>query len=904
MERRPNAESLPEPTDLTSRDIMTNADDYHAFSTTGDRLRKIGVDEFNKFQRRGTTLDHELRHLSQAARQLGGSVGILSSSFQLRERLAQVLFLLRDNAANLFPHKGFSSREALMVPGLHQQGRKRKRYKAHTHVVRPRTVEDLDPEDLPYVLEMFARDVTTLLDCLDEFPVFTQETVTASLRLLEGDLKYWASCLKAHEGKFRDLAVQKYSNDISSEMGEHFDSVTSALGVFIEIGVPAIRFSQEHASRNLLNLSTVATFFSAVTATTMQFSYTMTGGGTAVAVNSFWFTSLVFSIGAAVNSLLGLTWKQAMYRSPGNRVPWWVLIWIKRSPLVFLVLSVMCFSMGLVLFAYASGQHMITSTLTTVFSAFSCFGLAAVSMWFASERWVFFRNEGQKLLADVILETQACMMPVSGISWLVYEIRPLLATVSQWSRQQFRGASNLLSRVSSRIMRRSSTMDQSMEMLEENSTGSHALDTTPEPTSPLPIHTTDVGPLLPISEVRNPTAVSTEASNTNTTMSRPDTGTTLDAEAPAPKRRFVNAVGSVMKLLEASRPAKTQRRIAAVVPKLRDLTMTQHLPAHRALVKHMQFSPDGKFLATSSWDRTSVIFQVGHTFESYRVLAHPHGYVGQVAWSPSGKMLLTQLQRAVEVWTEDGIRKKSIVRQQNVQSIAWLPSGEGFMIIEGSAVLKLDLNGKVLETAQFDQTLLYDVAVTSDCERMLCVGRLTVSKDGLQPSKSRGEKQIIVYNLNKKTIEVRVPVLDDIRVISLSQDDKLALVSYHKASPQLWKLDVAEDTVCLSLDNTYMPEMPTEFAGPSYFGGKSDQLVVSAGKAGDIYVWDRRSAVLLHHIRGQDLAGSYLTCVAWNSAAESFMFAAGTYDGAVRIWTIPIAPDPVNDMSSGKVTTT
>lgn len=43
-------------------------------------------------------------------------------------------------------------------------------------------------------------------------------------------------------------------------------------------------------------------------------------------------------------------------RSPGHRVPWWVLIWIKRSPLAFLVLSVACFSIGLVLFAYSSNQ--------------------------------------------------------------------------------------------------------------------------------------------------------------------------------------------------------------------------------------------------------------------------------------------------------------------------------------------------------------------------------------------------------------------------------------------------------------------------------------------------------------------------------------------------------------------
>ncbi len=86
-------------------------------------------------------------------------------------------------------------------------------------------------------------------------------------------------------------------------------------GVFIDtafVGVPTIRNAQKHAAANLLNLSTVATFFSAVTATTMQFSFDQTGNALSDSVNGFWFTSLVFSIGAAVNSLLGVTWKQAM----------------------------------------------------------------------------------------------------------------------------------------------------------------------------------------------------------------------------------------------------------------------------------------------------------------------------------------------------------------------------------------------------------------------------------------------------------------------------------------------------------------------------------------------------------------------------------------------------------------
>lgn len=40
-------------------------------------------------------------------------------------------------------------------------------------------------------------------------------------------------------------------------------------------------------------------------------------------------------------------------------------------------------------------------------------------------------------------------------------------------------------------------------------------------------------------------------------------------------------------------------RISAFVPKLTEMKVTHDLAAHSALVRHMQFSPDGQFLATS-----------------------------------------------------------------------------------------------------------------------------------------------------------------------------------------------------------------------------------------------------------------------------------------------------------------
>lgn len=113
-----------------------------------------------------------------------------------------------------------------------------------------------------------------------------------------------------------------------------------------------------------------------------------------------------------------------------------------------------------------------------------------------------------------------------------------------------------------------------------------------------------------------------------------------------------------------------------------------------------------------------------------------------------------------------------------------------------------------------------------------------------------------------------------------------------------------------------MPKTPVSFAGPSYFGGKNDELVICAGKgkllflemlklgandpvivlaldtptAGDIHIWDRESGALLHHVRGQSIGGD-LTCIAWNNAAEDpFMFATGSHDGGVRIWTVADTP--------------
>lgn len=100
----------------------------------------------------------------------------------LRERLAQILFLFHENAADLFPQK------------VHHQGQSQEalrfslarvtlaaRVTASPSVRTPVVFKNLDPECFPEQMEGFAADIADFLKCLNEFPEFADEQVRCSI---------------------------------------------------------------------------------------------------------------------------------------------------------------------------------------------------------------------------------------------------------------------------------------------------------------------------------------------------------------------------------------------------------------------------------------------------------------------------------------------------------------------------------------------------------------------------------------------------------------------------------------------------------------------------------------------------------------------------------------------------
>jgi WD repeat-containing protein 26 len=130
-------------------------------------------------------------------------------------------------------------------------------------------------------------------------------------------------CFREHMAQSNSTHFRFYVHSVANELSDELDDIVTCFEFFNkygeprllfhpcpvsqqgEIGVPSIRYEQKRDSEYELNISTMATFFSAVTATTLQGALSSRPATTIHSiVNTFWFCSLVLSIGAALNSLL------------------------------------------------------------------------------------------------------------------------------------------------------------------------------------------------------------------------------------------------------------------------------------------------------------------------------------------------------------------------------------------------------------------------------------------------------------------------------------------------------------------------------------------------------------------------------------------------------------------------
>ncbi|KAJ7158762.1 hypothetical protein C8R46DRAFT_1110195 [Mycena filopes] len=300
------------------------------------------------------SLERQLELFARSVRQLGSSLGLYKGSREFQQQLSSVRRLLHDESQIqlLFNNSASSLNTTPHTPS------------ADTWV----------HQDLWQLVDA----ISVFSTAWDDFPEFA-----------DSDRKHCLVALEQH------LLVTEYSPeflrcvrellfDTISELGH----VNGRLADFVATGVQEISFAQKHSTQILLNSATIATFFFRLT--TIQYSFNSTTSPLMIAVNTLWFSSLVLSVSSAINSLLAMTWRQAIYSTPQRRVKWWVRIWFKQTPILLLAMSVLSFLAGLVCFVLST-QHRITQIVVTALTGIVAIGLGAISVWFGWERWDFSR---------------------------------------------------------------------------------------------------------------------------------------------------------------------------------------------------------------------------------------------------------------------------------------------------------------------------------------------------------------------------------------------------------------------------------------------------------------------------------------------------------------------------------
>eukprot|EP00245_Coleochaete_scutata_P004659 TRINITY_DN17460_c0_g1_i1.p1 TRINITY_DN17460_c0_g1~~TRINITY_DN17460_c0_g1_i1.p1 ORF type:complete len:617 (+),score=102.56 TRINITY_DN17460_c0_g1_i1:313-2163(+) len=303
----------------------------------------------------------------------------------------------------------------------------------------------------------------------------------------------------------------------------------------------------------------------------------------------------------------------------------------------------------------------------------------------------------------------------------------------------------------------------------------------------------------------------------------------------------------------------------------------QVLEDHTNEVWYLQFSHDGKRLASASMDKTAIIWEVVEEDKlvvQHRLVGHDQE-LSYLAWSPDDSLMLTcSSDKKVKLWdTKTGECRRTFGRHTElVLACAWFPDGQNF--VTGGNDCRMCM-------WNLEGTLLFEWAGGKNT-----VTDLTVSHDGKLLVSVWASKEIHIYSLEDKT-ERHIEETDAVTSLALSNDGRYLLLNLKCDPPQIQLLDIGDPSAPLSTRK--LPELPLykytghrqgRFVIRSCFGGSDQAFIVSGSEDSQVYIWQRESEELLEVLEGH--AGTVNT-VCWNPT-NPHMFASASDDHTVRIW--------------------
>ncbi|KAB1209689.1 WD repeat-containing protein 26 [Morella rubra] len=292
----------------------------------------------------------------------------------------------------------------------------------------------------------------------------------------------------------------------------------------------------------------------------------------------------------------------------------------------------------------------------------------------------------------------------------------------------------------------------------------------------------------------------------------------------------------------------------------------QILQEHNDEVWFLQFSHNGKYLASSSNDRSAIIWEVdvnGGVSLKHRLCGHQKP-VCSVSWSPDDHELLTcGVDEAVRRWDVSSGECLHVYEKagNGLVSCGWFPDGKWiFSGVSDKSVCMWQLDGRELECWKGQRTSkISDLAITNDGKQIISMCR---------------DNAILLLDREAK-VERLIEEGQTITSFSLSRDSRFLLVNLLSQEIHLWNIEGD-----LKLVAKYKGHKRTRFVIRSCFGGLGEAFIASGSEDSQVYLWHRGSGELIEALPGHSGA---VNCVSWNPV-NPHMLASASDDRTIRIW--------------------
>ncbi|KAL7754199.1 hypothetical protein RI367_000180 [Sorochytrium milnesiophthora] len=288
------------------------------------------------------------------------------------------------------------------------------------------------------------------------------------------------------------------------------------------------------------------------------------------------------------------------------------------------------------------------------------------------------------------------------------------------------------------------------------------------------------------------------------------------------------------------------------------ITLLHVFENHEDEVWYVAFSHNGKYLASSSKDGRTIVWNV-ETFKVSTILRGHQDAVAFAAWSPDDSRILTcGNDKRLKMW--DAARGVELLNlhahTSSVTACAWLPNGKTF--VSGSvdkSLILWSIDGRMLHK--------WTGARVAD---------LCISRDGKRLVVATQDMMFKIYDMDSLQEIGQIPEEGPITSVTISADGKYIICNTSSQEVHLWDLEKQR------LLKKYLGQQQGKFVIRSTLGGYNESFLVSGNSKA--YMWHRATGKLVHVLEGHQAT---VNSVAWNPVRHNLL-ATSSDDKTVRLW--------------------